>query len=243
MANKALWIFPNFYDTITVLPEEDQAAVWQAICEYGLGYDIDISKLNSSQQICIKALEPLLKLRNTGGSINGVSNNPSGKRKNPEEKPTLAPTLAPTVAPTLYITGTGTRTRTGIYTSTSEGGLPPTEEIISGWNSVARKYHLSTIKTLDERRLRSFRQRYEQSGVSNLAEFFALIDGFLNDSLFLQGKRMCKDGNDWVTQDTDWRADFDFFLQRKSFTKALEGGYDDPTVRKFKEAKHATTEK
>jgi hypothetical protein len=51
---------------------------------------------------------------------------------------------------------------------------------------------------------------------------------------------MSKDGNDWILQDTDWRADFDFFLQRKSFTKALEGGYDDPTVRKLKEAQRAT---
>ena len=114
-----------------------------------------------------------------------------------------------------------------------------TEEIISAWNTIARKYHLSTIKALDERRLRSFKQRYEESKVSTVSEFFTLIDGFLNDSLFLQGKRMCRDGTDWVLQDTDWRADFDFFLQRKSFTKALEGGYDDPTVRKLKEAQNA----
>lgn len=230
--------YGNFLDAIEQLPEEDRANACYQFCRYALNDELPQDK--SLAMFCIGVRYSVHKYQGRGGARIGAGRPKKSEslenqknQKNQKNQNTQTETK----------TETETETEINIHTSTSGGGLPPTEEIISGWNSVARKYHLSTIKTLDERRLRSFRQRYEQSGVSNLAEFFALIDGFLNDSLFLQGKRMCKDGNDWVTQDTDWRADFDFFLQRKSFTKALEGGYDDPTVRKFKEAKHATTEK
>lgn len=235
MAKDKFMFFQNFKETADKLPPELRLKFYDAITDY-----VFYEKESDDPVISalVNALKPSLnKIDRRGGKREGAGA-PKGNHnalktiKNNQKQ-----------SETIILSETETETEINIHTSTSEGGLPPTEEIISGWNSVARKYHLSTIKTLDERRLRSFRQRYEQSGVSNLAEFFALIDGFLNDSLFLQGKRMCKDGNDWVTQDTDWRADFDFFLQRKSFTKALEGGYDDPTVRKFKEAKHATTEK
>ena len=67
--NKALWIFPNFLETINELPEKQRADVWRAICEYGLGCEIDIEKFKTSQKMAIKMLLPLLKLRNTGGSV------------------------------------------------------------------------------------------------------------------------------------------------------------------------------
>lgn len=67
--NKALWIFPNFLETINELPEKQRADVWRAVCEYGLGCEIDIEKLKTTQKMAIKMLIPLLKLRNTGGSI------------------------------------------------------------------------------------------------------------------------------------------------------------------------------
>ena len=237
MAKDKFMFFQNFKETADKLPPELRLKFYDAITDY-----VFYEKESDDPVISalVNAFRPSLT-KEDGRKNNGGNHNPKGVNQYTKSGQSLVNSGQSRSIP--LETETETETEINIHTSTSGGGLPPTEEIISGWNSVARKYHLSTIKTLDERRLRSFRQRYEQSGVSNLAEFFALIDGFLNDSLFLQGKRMCKDGNDWVTQDTDWRADFDFFLQRKSFTKALEGGYDDPTVRKFKEATHATTEK
>lgn len=79
---KALWIFPNFLETINELPEKQRADVWKAICEYGLGCEIDIKKLKTQQRMAVKMLIPLLKLRNTGGSIKqGETKNPSGKNQ------------------------------------------------------------------------------------------------------------------------------------------------------------------
>lgn len=80
--NKALWIFPNFLETINELPEKQRADVWRAVCEYGLGCEIDIEKLKTTQKMAIKMLIPLLKLRNTGGSIKqGEIRNKSGNNQ------------------------------------------------------------------------------------------------------------------------------------------------------------------
>lgn len=69
MENKALWIFPNFYESISELPKTKQADVWKAVCEYGLGIEPDISHFSKLQKAVYRALVPLLKLRSTGGSI------------------------------------------------------------------------------------------------------------------------------------------------------------------------------
>jgi len=79
-SKKALWIFPNFKESIDELPKSQRALVWQAVCEIGLGYDFDIKKCTTSQKMCIKLIYPLLKLRNVGGSI------VSGEKRNPEGK-------------------------------------------------------------------------------------------------------------------------------------------------------------
>jgi len=80
--NKALWIFPNFLEAINELPDRQRADVWRAICEYGLGQEISIEKLKPLQKSVIKMLIPLLKLRNTGGSLKkGDVINPQGKNQ------------------------------------------------------------------------------------------------------------------------------------------------------------------
>lgn len=111
------------------------------------------------------------------------------------------------------------------------------EQIIDGWNTVAKYYGLATIKSVDDSRMSKFKQRFKQSGKETVEEFFDLLKQILHDSLFLQGKKQVYDGTEWVFQDTDWSATFDFFMQQSSFTKAIEGGYDDPTMRRLKEKK------
>lgn len=109
------------------------------------------------------------------------------------------------------------------------------EQIVAGWNAVAKYYGLATIKSVDDTRMSKFKQRFKQSGKKTVEEFFDLLKQILHDSLFLQGKKQVYDGTEWVFQDTDWSATFDFFMQQSSFTKAIEGGYDDPTMRRLKE--------
>lgn len=109
------------------------------------------------------------------------------------------------------------------------------EQIVDGWNSVAKCFGLAGIKSVDDTRMSKFKQRFKQSGKKTVEEFFDLLKQILDDSLFLQGKKQVRDGAEWIFQDADWSATFDFFMQQKSFTKAIEGGYDDPTIRRLKE--------
>jgi hypothetical protein len=41
-------------------------------------------------------------------------------------------------------------------------------------------------------------------------------------------------GGEWTKVDANWVCDFDFFLQQARLQKALDGGYDDPDVRRHK---------
>lgn len=124
--NFALWIFPNFLEAINELPNNQRADVWRAVCEFGLGQEIDIKKFKNAQKMCIKMLIPLLKLRNTGGSLKkGETRNPTGKNQfegvnhckikkyedNPQDNPYPNPQDNPFI--------TGTRTGTGNKTNKS----------------------------------------------------------------------------------------------------------------------------
>lgn len=96
--NVALWIFPNFRETINSLPAKYRGRAWEVLIEKAYGNSIELQKEKIFVQCAVNSLLPLVKLRNTGGSKNGESNNPSGRRGTVEEqRTTLAPTLAPTL--------------------------------------------------------------------------------------------------------------------------------------------------
>lgn len=118
-----------------------------------------------------------------------------------------------------------------IYTSKTE----IFDDVTKYWNIVAERWNLAKIRIITDKRLKDFKLRYKESGCKSVKEFFQLIDEAIMGSLFLQGKKQVKDHNgEWDTVTTDWISHFDFFLQAKSCMKALEGGYDDPDVRKQK---------
>jgi len=78
--NKALWIFPNIYESISELSEKSQGRVLLALVKFGFGHEVDMDKYTKMERICIRSNVELIKLRQIGGSIlNGKSNNPSGK--------------------------------------------------------------------------------------------------------------------------------------------------------------------
>lgn len=79
--NKALWIFKNFKETIDVLPKKYRGRAWEILINYAFGEIEEIKNENAYIQMAVKSLLPLVKLRGKGGSINGISNNPSGKNK------------------------------------------------------------------------------------------------------------------------------------------------------------------
>lgn len=85
--NKALWLFPNIYESIAELSEKSQGRVLLALVRFGFGYEVDMDKYTKMERICIRSNVELIKLRQIGGSIlNGKSNNPSGKSIKSDKK-------------------------------------------------------------------------------------------------------------------------------------------------------------
>lgn len=94
-----------------------------------------------------------------------------------------------------------------------ETGVSPVRpaEIVEAWNITAADLGLPRVVKLTADRKRKLSARCKDS---TLEEFQAALAA-IRRSRFLQGDN--KDG---------WKANFDFFLQPKSFTKLIEGAYD-----------------
>ena len=87
------------------------------------------------------------------------------------------------------------------------------EKVIESWNKVATEYSLPKINSLTKKRLQKFKARIKQA--ESPENFFSGINQAIEGSKFLRG------------ESTDWKADFDFFLQESSYTRAVEGSYAD----------------
>jgi len=93
-----------------------------------------------------------------------------------------------------------------------EEGSPSLADAVNSWNLMASSKKLPQIQILTERRKRSLTARLAECGG---LEGWQVALAKVRDSPFLTGDN-----------DRNWRADFDFLLQQKSFTKLMEGGYD-----------------
>lgn len=112
------------------------------------------------------------------------------------------------------------------------GHLEP--DICTLWNRIANRWNLAKIKSMSDVRRKKLKLRLEESGCESYAELFEKIDEAIMGSCFLQGKKMERVGGEWTKVDANWVCDFDFFLQQSRLQKALDGGYDDPDVRRHK---------
>ena len=65
--NVALWIFPNFRETINSLPAKYRGRAWEVLIEKAYGNSIELQKEKIFVQCAVKSLLPLVKLRNTCG--------------------------------------------------------------------------------------------------------------------------------------------------------------------------------
>lgn len=102
------------------------------------------------------------------------------------------------------------------------------------WNAIAQRWGLAEIRALTDDREKKLKLRLKEQNMT-LEQFFDEIRTAIEDSPFLRGKRwheIAGHPDDSYWEDTDWRADFDFFLQPSSLQKAIEGKYADPTLRK-----------
>ena len=101
-------------------------------------------------------------------------------------------------------------TSPGSKTNGKAESLKP-EHVIEAWNEVAERHGLPVIRKLTEARQKHLRSLIRKNSIE---EVRCALDA-IERSPFLRGEN-----------DRGWRADFDFLLQPKSFTKLIEGAYD-----------------
>lgn len=95
----------------------------------------------------------------------------------------------------------------------SVGTDPPlTEnEVIEAWNSRMVPQGFPAVRKMTGTRQRQLKARLRENSIDEWQQAMAALER----SSFCRGEN-----------DRGWRADFDFLLQPKSFTKLLEGSYD-----------------
>lgn len=84
-------------------------------------------------------------------------------------------------------------------------------ELVEDWNGLAKELDLPKVAKLTDMRRRQIRASLKRNTLDEWKLAFAAI----RRSGFCQGENK-----------TGWRADFDFLLQPKSFTRLIEGFYD-----------------
>lgn len=84
-------------------------------------------------------------------------------------------------------------------------------ELIEAWNLTAEKHGLPKVSKISDQRKAKIRTFLRNNTIEEIQQGLAAIER----SRWLRGEN-----------DRGWKADFDFFLQPKSFTKLIEGSYD-----------------
>lgn len=98
--------------------------------------------------------------------------------------------------------------------SSVETDPPLTEsEVVEAWNSRMVPQGFPAVKRLTPERKRKLKARLRENSIDDWQEAMSA----------LERSPFCRGDNN-----RGWRADFDFLLQPKSFTKLLEGAYEPP---------------
>lgn len=195
--------FSNFAETINQLPEEKKADAYKAICEYGIyGVLPDDILLKS---ICLMAQNSIFK--NEGGAPKG---NQNARKKQPQNNPETT-----SKQPTFQETETRNKKQeTENITISNDMVVKKPVFDVNLINQTLQKFNLATIKGLTDERKTKLRQRCDSVG--GFENFLGQLEVALAESSFLRGEN--KQG---------WKADFDFFLQKASWQKVVEGSYKD----------------
>jgi hypothetical protein len=169
--------------------------------------------------VFIKALEPYAE-RFPKGFLNGLANRYPNRSPNPHGNP--MGNMEPEPEPEPYPEPEMEMER-GCWGKPIGADAPPAppdkksdrqelDRAVGAWNDLASRCGLSQVSKLTDQRKAKLRARLRDSG--GVETFCAAVEKIAS-SPFLRGEKK------------DWKADFDWLLQEKSFTKLREGAYDE----------------
>lgn len=143
---------------------------------------------------------------------NWVNTEARSTRDGSEEVPNESPTSVEIVRQRKDGGGNGKVEKSSNEDSSVSTDPPLTvDEIVDAWNQRMAPQGFPAVRRLTGTRRRQLQARMRENTIEDWQQAMAALER----SAFCRGEN-----------DRGWRADFDFLLQPKSFTKLLEGAYD-----------------
>jgi hypothetical protein len=161
------------------------------------------SDKSKERQAAYRARKKAKKDGNDGEKIGGDGGVTSPDRRGDDDV-----TLQETETETELLEPNGSRASDDAPQVENDDVLKP-EHVVEAWNDTAARIGLPKVIALNDPRRKRLRTMIRQHPPDDFAR---ALDA-------LERSPLCRG------EKTDWRADFDFFLQTKSFTKLLEGAY------------------
>lgn len=198
------FFYENYKNTADNLPDDMRLRFYDALTDYAIkGIEPDDSVIRGF----ITAFKPSLdKVEKRGGN-----HNPTGQNQYSEVKVGQKEVKVGQRGQSFNKQETGNIKQENNITISSD----KSSDMVVKINEVLTRFGLANIQKLTDEREKKLKQRCDSVG--GFDNFLGQLEVALAESSFLRGER------------GSWKADFDFFLQKSSWQKALEGSYKDKT--------------
>lgn len=227
----------RFYDEalndpkVQMLPADDFRSWVNLLClaSKNDGKLPDVAAMAFALRVTENAIETIIeRLSNAGlidkvnGGANGYHYAPHGWSKRQYKSDTSNERVKRHREKSRNVTVTPPETEADTETETEDLGpngpvdderQPPlsVDEIVGAWNELAGRKGLPKVAKITEARRKAMRARIRENTIEEWQQALAAVE---------RSKHCCGDN------DRGWRADLDFLLQPKSFTRLIEGFYD-----------------
>lgn len=199
------FFYENFKTTADSLPDEMRLKFYDALTNYAIN---GVEPEDEILKALITAFKPSInKIEKRGGN-----NNPTGQNQYSKVKSGQKEVKVGQSGQSFNKQETGNiKQENNIIISSDKSS-----DMIVKINDILTRYGLAKIRDLTAERKIKLKERCRSVG--GFGNFLGQMEVALAESSFLRGDN-----------DKGWQADFDFFLQKASWQKILEGKYKDKT--------------
>lgn len=201
---EGFFYFSNYRNIAKNLPDEIRLKFYDALNDYMFdGKESDDNIVSA----LITAIKPSLdKIERRGGNHNPFGR--KGKIEENQKESKIIKTESNNNQNNQSFNKQETRNKK------QENNITISEDIVVKINNILDEFGLAKIKKLTDERKTKLIQRCNDVG--GIDEFLKQLKDSLMESSFLRGDNQ-----------NGWQADFDFFLQKSSWQKVIEGRYRD----------------
>lgn len=233
MSKEGFFVYENYRNIAKNLPDDLRVKFYDALMDYALD---GVEPSDPIVLALITAIKPSIdKVENRGGNHNPTGQNQYTKGqkevKSGQSCSNIGQTISKDGQSGQSFIKQETRNKKQENNLNISFGKPQDIFVkneafdITKINEVLENYGLAKIRDLTDERKTKLKQRC--SSVGGFDNFLGYLRVALDESSFLRGDN--KQG---------WKADFDFFLQKSSWQKLIEGKYKDPKKERTLEEKN-----